>query len=318
MKKAMCAGIDVGATYVKIGLVSSGGKIVRKTQIPSKIHAPAAEMLGRTAETIRQMMTEDGYELAGIGIGTAGQVDVDKGILHEAPNMPDWKEVPVGDILGGHLDMPVVLDNDANVAAWGEYAFGAGRGTRFMLMVTLGTGVGGGMVLDGRPYRGITNAAGEFGHSTLDMDGWVCGCGRRGCVEAYVGTQGFKRQVAEKLKAGRTSLLTRIDPEVLMPVDISRAADEGDALAVEVFRDTGVYLGHAIADVVNLLNLERVVIGGGVAKAGERILGPARETVHAICLRVPSNAVEIVPAQLGNDAGIIGAAWMAGCLRQDE
>ncbi len=311
MKKTLCAGIDVGGTFVKIGLVASDGKILRKAQIPTHIEGPAEEMLKRTAEAIQEMvfgMPE--YELAGAGIGTAGQVDVHKGVLHEAPNMPNWKAVPMAEILNGHLGVPVMVDNDANVAAWGEYGYGAGSGSQSMLMVTLGTGVGGGLVLDGKPYRGVCDAAGEFGHTTLDVNGWVCGCGRKGCVEAYVGTKGIKRQVEEKLKTGRSSSLSKIDPKKLMPVDISQAADAGDELAIEVLHDTGVYLGHGIADAVNLLNLERVVVGGGVAQAGERILGPARETMKTVCLRVPAKVVELVPAELGNDAGMVGAAWM--------
>jgi glucokinase len=312
MKRTVYAGVDVGGTFVKIGLVTKEGGILAQTQIPTQAEKPAAGMLKRAAETIRQLIDQKkDCELQGAGIGTAGSVNVEKGILYEAPNMQKWKNEPFGVILSGELGVPVVVDNDANVAAWGEYAYGAGQGVKYMLLVTLGTGVGGGLVLDGRPYRGVIDAGGEFGHTLIDYDGWMCGCGCKGCVEAYVGTQGILRQVREGLQSNSDSLLSKIGPGKMMPVDVSNAADQGDALALRVLEQTGIYLGYGLANAVNLLNIQRVVVGGGVAKAGDRILKPALETMKANSLRVLAEAVDLVPARLGNSAGLVGAAWLA-------
>jgi glucokinase len=312
MKRKVYAGVDVGGTFVKIGLVTKEGAILAQTQIPTQAEKPAADMLKRAAETIRQLIDQEkNCRLLGAGIGTAGSVNVEKGILHEAPNMQKWKNEPFGEILSGELGVPVVVDNDANVAAWGEYAYGAGQGAKYMLLVTLGTGVGGGLVLDGRPYRGAIDAGGEFGHTLIDYDGWMCGCGCKGCVEAYVGTRGILRQVREGMKSNPDSLLSKIDPDTMMPVDVSNAADQEDALALHVLEQTGIYLGYALANAVNLLNIQRIVVGGGVAKAGDRILKPAFETMKANSLRVPGEIADLVPARLGNSAGLVGAAWLA-------
>jgi len=312
MKEHVYAGIDVGGTFVKIGLVTKDGEVLSKTQIPSQIDQPAKNMLKRAAQTIHDLLkAQKNCKLKGVGIGTAGAVNVDEGILYEAPNMPDWKNEPFGEILSDLLGVPVVLDNDANVAAWGEYAYGAGRGSKYMLMVTLGTGVGGGLVLDGKPFRGAIDAGGEFGHVKLDFNGWVCACGCKGCVEAYVGTRGILRQVREGLKKYPDSLLSKVNPENIMPVDGSMAANEGDALAIEVLRQTGEYLGYSLANVVNLLNIQRVVVGGGVAKAGDWILKPAFDAMKADSMRVPGEIVDLLPAELGNSAGLVGAAWLS-------
>ena len=318
MKQAVYAGIDVGGTFVKIGIVTKDGQILKETQIPSEIEKPAKEMLKRAAETIQNLIEEEGdCEIKGAGIGTAGSVNVDKGILYEAPNMPNWKNEPFGEILSNALGVPVIVDNDANVAAWGEYAYGAGRGSQYMMLVTLGTGVGGGLILDGKPYRGAIDAGGEFGHMSIDFDGWECGCGCKGCVEAYVGTKGILRQVREGLESHPDSLLAKVDPNAIMPVDVSKAADQGDALAIQVLRQTGEYLGYGLANAVNLLNIQRVVVGGGVAKAGDRILKPAFDTMKANAMRVLGEIVDLVPAELGNSAGLVGAAWLAAFTAGD-
>lgn len=312
MTQIAYAGVDVGGTFVKIGLVAKEGKILNQTQIPTEAEKPAEEMLKRAAKTIRQLVEgQSNCELRAAGIGTAGSVHVEKGILYEAPNMPNWKDVPIGEILSNALGVPVFVDNDANAAAWGEYGYGAGRGSQYMLLVTLGTGVGGGLVLDGKPYRGAIDAGGEFGHTSIDYEGWICSCGCKGCVEAYVGTKGILRQVREGLESCPDSLLAEIDPDKIMPVDVSQAADQGDILALRVLEQTGIYLGYGLANAVNLLNIQRVVVGGGVARAGDKILKPAFKSMQANSLRVLGEIVDLVPAQLSNSAGLVGAAWLA-------
>jgi glucokinase len=240
-----------------------------------------------------------------------GLVDAEAGIFIEGPNLKTCNDVNVSERLGMRLGMPVFIDNDAHVAALGEFAYGAGRGSADMFMVTLGTGVGGGLILDGKLYRGKRNTAGEFGHTTIQMDGPLCNCGRRGCVEAFVGKNGIVRSAIQKLDSGRASSLAAKDRNRLEPLDLSLAAEAGDALAIDVLAEIGGYLGVGLGNLVNLLNLERIVVGGQVADAGDLILKPAREALDRVALKVPRETVRIVPAKLGNSAGIVGAARLA-------
>jgi glucokinase len=304
-------GIDLGGTNIKGGLVDREGKIVSENTVPTGASEPAGHTLGKMTSLIEALMESAGGKVAGVGIGAAGQVDHEKGVFIEGPNVPNWKNVPVAREIQKAINRPVVLDNDAHVAALGEYAYGAGRGAAAMLMVTLGTGVGGGVVLDGRLYRGINNTAGEFGHTTIQHDGPVCACGRRGCVEAFIGTQGILRRAREKMMLDRNSVLHGIPPNEMEPRHVGEAAEKGDPAAQAVLRDIGEFLGAGVANVVNLLNIEKAVIGGGVSNAGEWIFESARERLAKDALTVPRGTVRLVRASLGNLAGIVGAAKLA-------
>ncbi|MCK5145810.1 ROK family protein [bacterium] len=311
MNNELFIGIDLGGTDIKGGLVDNAGKIVFETKIPTEAKKGPEHIFDRMSQLIQTL--RDGAEaiVAGIGMGVPGQVDVDAGVLVEAPNLPGVDRFPVMDFLRERIDIPVILDNDANVAALGEHAFGAGQGVQHMLMITLGTGVGGGLILNGQVFRGAMGGAGEFGHMVVEADGELCGCGRQGCVEAYVGTAGLLRAVEQRLSNGEASSLAGISSEKRRPKDLGDAAEAGDTVAREVFSTAGHLLGIAMGNVANLLNLERIVIGGGVAAAGERILGPARVGFAETALKVSLKSLEIVPAQLGNAAGLVGAARLA-------
>jgi glucokinase len=306
-------GIDLGGTQIKGGLVGGDGRIIADQSVPTGASEPAGHTLGQMASLIRVLMekAERPKSVAGVGIGLAGQVDHEKGVYVEGPNVPNWKNVPVTREIERIIDLPVVIDNDAHVAALGEYAYGAGRGVAAMLMVTLGTGVGGCVVLDGRLYRGKNNTAGEFGHTTIQHDGPLCACGRRGCVEAFIGTQGILRRTREKLMLDRSSILHGVSPNEMEPRHVGEAAEKGDLAAQAVLRDIGEYLGAGLANVVNLLNIEKAVIGGGVSNAGEWIFQSARERLAKDALKVPGGNVQLVRASLGNLAGIVGAAKLA-------
>jgi glucokinase len=312
-EKKLYIGIDLGGTAIKGGLVDADGRIVSEKSVPTGASEPAGHTLGEMAKLIQSLAeaARGRGTVAGAGIGAAGQVDHEKGVFIEGPNMPNWKNVPVAGDMRKASGLPVVLDNDAHVAALGEYACGAGGGAAAMLMVTLGTGVGGGIVLDGRLYRGKDNTAGEFGHTTIQHDGPVCACGRRGCVEAFIGTQGILRRTREKLALDRSSSLHRVRSNEMEPRHVGEAAEQGDAAARAVLRDIGEFLGTALANIVNLLNIERAVIGGGVSNAGEWILESARERLAKDALKVPRGTVHVVRASLGNSAGIVGAAKLA-------
>ena len=305
-------GVDIGGTNVKIGVIHREGDLILQKKIPTRQTGIYTDVLDDMAKEILSLKNDfPDDKLCYVGVGIAGQVDVAEGFYYEGPNMKGWKDIAIAKELQARVHIPVIIDNDANVAPLGEALFGAGKGCNSLLAVTLGTGVGGGLVFDGEVFRGARDAAGEFGHMVIKFDGWPCACGRQGCVEAYVGTQGILRSLREKIETGRSTSLSTLPFEKIMPRDISIAADTGDSIAIEVLRETGEYLGHALADAANLLNLERVVVSGGVANAGERILGPARETAKSKALRVPGETLEVVHAALGDIAGLVGAAALA-------
>ena len=219
--------------------------------------------------------------------------------------------MPLAAAIKAQLDRPVFMGNDANVAALGEYKFGAGRGSKCMVMLTLGTGIGSGLIINGRIWTGVSGAAAEFGHMIIVADGPRCSCGRYGCVESLARRDAIIDRAARKAHQGRsTSLLHKSghDLRYITPRMISEAANEGDEIAIETYQETGYYLGIAVANLINGLNPDKVVIGGGIAQAGELLFGPIRQTVEVNALYKPLQACEIVAAQLADDAGVLGGA----------
>jgi len=310
LEKELFVGIDLGATNIKGALVNVEGHILEEKSIPTEVDGGVEHVMSRMMGVIRYLVSLAGkVPVTGVGIGCPGQVNVRKGIFHGGPNFPGWKDVPLVFEIERRIGIPVVIDNDANLAALGEYAYGGGKGVENMLLLTLGTGVGGGLILNGELYRGSSDAAGEVGHTVISLDGPLCGCGRRGCLEAYVGTKGILERLREKLEGGRRSVLS--GKEEVTPKDIGEAADGGDEVAIEVLRETGELLGVGLANFANILNVEKIVIGGGVADAGELLLGPARERMEREVLKVVRESVRVVKAELGNLAGRIGAARLA-------
>lgn len=306
-------GVDLGGTTMSIGLLQSNGNIIFQSHTASKVHDGSQSALNqiiRTTEDIKRQLNS-GMEITAMGIGIAGKVDTNNGVLIEATNLPNWHNVPLGEHLSKALQIPVKVDNDANVAALGEFFYGAGEKQNSMLMVTLGTGVGGGLILDGKLYSGIDGIAGEMGHMIIDIDGPVCNCGKQGCVEAFCGAKGILNRYLDKAQSKSGSLLKDINPDELTPKDISQAAIDGDPLAIETFDEVGMYLGVALANIANMLNIEIVVVGGGVANAGELILKPARKSLIEHALNVPGNRMKIVQATLGDRAGMIGASRLS-------
>jgi glucokinase len=251
-------------------------------------------------------------EMRALGLDSAGIVDGARNLVLDAPNLRSWERFPLAERLGAVYELPAFLENDVNAMAWGEWHCGAGRGARHMLCLTLGTGVGGGLVLDGQLYRGATGAAGEFGHMVVERDGPRCGCGSFGCLEAYLGARYITARAAVYLERdARPSPLRAMPAEARTPRVLSEAASAGDAIARAVLEETGVWLGVGLASAINLLNPERIVVGGGVARAGDLILDPARRTMRERAMSVPAEAAEVVPAALGNDAAVVGAALLA-------
>lgn len=294
-------GIDLGGTYTKLALVSSSGKILQRARLSTQEHASRDSLLRAIASEIDVLLRKARLtrrQVKGVGIGVPGLVDFSRGIVYGLTNVRGWRNTPVKRILEKKLKIPVLADNDVNVMALGECRFGAGKGARNAVCITLGTGVGGGIIIDGGIYRGSTFSAGEAGHMPLKEEGLSCNCGGYGCLERYVGN----RYISEEFRSmkGGASLVS--------PESISIAARKGDKAAIELWDRVGKRIGTTLAGIVNLLNPEKIIIGGGVAEAGELLFGPIRKTVKRRAMPVPGGAVRILKAKLGNDAGVIGAA----------
>lgn len=327
-------GVDLGGTNLRIAAVDEQGRLMEKVTLGTKTVLGRDQVLNDMCEAIRHASDKfkSSGSLLGVGIGVPGIIDMQTGMVRESPNLPGWSDYPVRDEIEKRLGAPVILENDANVAAFGEKWLGVGRQVGDMAMLTLGTGVGGGIVLDGKIWHGMTGMAGEFGHMTVDPEGQPCGCGNRGCLEQYASATAIVRMAREAIAAGDAPGLTKAassDLE-LSAKEIYNLAIQGDEQAVWIFRKVGRALGIALAAMVNGLNLQMYVIGGGVCSAWDAFSPTIfeelrqRSTVYAATgpadpLRMSLNTsgqVEaggerktiITRALLGSDAGLFGAA----------
>ncbi len=309
----LAVGVDIGGTKVAAGVVDEGGRVLARARrvTPSK---DAAAVETTIAEVVQELRTT--HDVVAVGIGAAGFVDAARARVRFAPHLA-WRDEPLRDALTGVLGLPVVVENDANAAAWAEWRFGAGRGESHLVCVTLGTGIGGGIVLDGVPQRGRFGMAGEFGHMVVVPDGRRCECGNRGCLEQYASGNVLGREARARARAGSpvtVSLLERVrgDVEALVGPVVTEAAREGDPCAVELFDDVGRWLGVGLANLAAALDPGTFVIGGGVSEAGELLLGPARESFRrTLTGRGYRPTARIVPAAFGPEAGLVGAADLA-------
>lgn len=302
-------GIDVGGTKVEGLAVDEAGRVLARRREPT----PASDADATTdliAEVARGLLAED-PDAPGIGVGAAGLVDR-RGAVRFSPNLA-WRDFPLAERLQEGLGIPVLVDNDATVAAWGEFRFGAGRGAENMLLVTVGTGIGGGIVAGGEVFHGANGLSGEIGHVIVEPGGPRCGCGNLGCWEQMAAGRAIDRLGREAARRNPESALGRMGhPDEISGVDVMEAARAGDHVAVEVFEEVGRRLGEGIAGLANVLDPDVVVVGGGVIGAGELLLAPARRAFAAAVL-APDHRPEIpiVAAALGNDAGAVGAADLA-------
>ena len=310
-------GIDIGGTNIKLELMGKAARIKAKSIFPTDSFKGKNALINEIARQTVRLLSEYSAtkrDLIGIGIGVPGAVDIRTGTVHYLTNIPGWREVPLGGILRKRLKVPVFVDNDANVMALGEFKFGAGRGAKHMLCITLGTGVGGGLILNGSLYRGSDYAAGEFGHVPININGPKCNCGSWACVEAYAGNHYIIKDTAAKIGRGEKTLIRKLvkgDLKKITPEIIAEAARKGDRFARQIWVDIGNKVGIGLAGVVNLLNPEKIIIGGGVAGAGKILFDSIKKTVSARAMKLPAGTVKIVKAKLGCDAGIIGAATLA-------
>ncbi|MBA2578964.1 MAG: ROK family protein [Euzebyaceae bacterium] len=301
-------GVDLGGTKIAVALVTAGHEVLARHRVPTPAGGPHA-----VVDAIVEAVAAVGGAPGHVGVGAPGPIM--DGVVMTAPNLPGWREpFPLADRLTDRLERPVTVGNDANVGTLGEWAAGAGRGSRFMLGVWLGTGVGGGLVLDGRPYDGAFGGGGEFGHVCVRQGGALCGCGRRGCVEAYAGRACMEQAVATAASQGHPTALLDIAREKgqgrVKSGTWAKALEQGDELATRVLGEAVDALGAAVGSAVNLLDLDRIVVGGGLTeKLGQDLADRVAAAARPYML-VPGDR-RVVVAELGDDSGVVGAAALA-------
>jgi glucokinase len=312
-------GLDVGRT-IRGALVRADGSILRQHRVVSEVSSPRI-FVEQLIAVIMELRSGQGDGRArAAGIGWAGLVDQRAQRIEANPNLVDVSSYDLHAELERATGFPIVIDNDANVAAYGEWRSGAARGSNHVFFITMGTGIGAGLILGGQLQRGARGFAGEFGHFKVDRDGLECGCGGTGCLETMASGPNIVRRVREQLFSDPSfsvSKLARDMEGTLTAERVVRAAMENDDLALSVLEETARILGTAVASIVNLLNVEVVVLGGGVMAAGDLILEPIREAVQKATVQPAFQCCRIVPAELGQDAGIIGAALLARDLQRE-
>ncbi len=308
-------GVDIGGTKIAAGLVSSDGRIVSADSEPTPDDAAGiAPVVATLVERLLAQRSDD-VDVGGIGIGAAGFIDVDRATVRFAPNI-DWIDEPLAESVGKLVDLPVVVENDANAAAWGEYRFGAGEDTDDLLFVTIGTGVGGGIVHRGMVVRGGFGAAAEIGHLRVVPDGRLCGCGQRGCFEQYASGRALVRDARSRVESGDPLAEPLVSlaggSDAITGQMVTGLAQQGDPMCVDLLRDVGQWVGEGIATLAAVLDPSVIAIGGGVADAGDLLLDPVRRAFEEhLPAREHRKVAELRLAALGNDAGIIGAADLA-------
>jgi len=305
-------GIDIGGTKLAAGVVDADGKMLERSEVPTLAHEGLEPVLERIVGLGRDLLARAAAQkepVQRIGIGCAGPVDLAAGKVFNPPNLPGWNEVSLVRHIESALGLPAVLENDANAAALGEFRYGAGKGARSLVYFTVSTGIGGGIILDGKVWHGLKDAAGEVGHMTVCPDGPVCGCENRGCLEAMASGPSIARRAREMVASGRPTRLREIPKPT--SADVVRLAQAGDVVAREIWDEAVRYLGIGVAATITILAPERVVLGGGVTRAGDFLFEPLRAEVRRRVKLVPVESVLILPAALGPDVGILGAAAIA-------
>ena len=295
----LVVGVDVGGTNVRSALVNERGEVLLRARQPTRAGGGVGVVLGQLSTAIEEVLVGAGNaRVEGIGLASAGIIDMGRGVVTASPNIPEFQDLPIRERIEKRFGLPTLLLNDASAAALGEHTFGAGRGFHHLLYLTISTGIGGGIIADDRLYLGAQGAAGEVGHQVIEAKGPRCHCGSRGCLEALASGWAIAREAKRRLKKRMTAEM------------VHRAAREGDPLAREVIERAGEYLGIGLANLVNLFNPELLILGGGVAKMGELLLGPAERALRQRAFALPAGIVKMVPPALGDDPGLLGvAAW---------
>ena len=325
--KKWVIGVDLGGTNIVVGVLpidGGDGNVLALKSEPTCPERGAKYVVDKIVQLIEEARAEVAAQFggtradcAGLGIGAPGPLDRKAGTVIQSPNL-GWRNFPLRDLIGNAVELPAVLDNDANCATYGEWWLGAGRNVDTLIGITLGTGIGGGIVLHGEIFHGVSDAAGEIGHMTIEANGRKCPCGNYGCLEAYASGPAIARRAIEGLEAGVDSLLTDLvnnKLENITAATVYEAVVHGDTYANEVMRETAKFLGAGVANVINIFNPDMIVISGGVTKAGDHLFVPLRSEVRRRAFKSALDACQITPAQLPGTAGVIGAA---GVFKKDH
>ena len=308
-------GVDIGGTNVRMGVVTPEGKVLEKVEYLTDTSRGGLALFQELISHLKDLIRKDfkpSYTLIGIGIGVAGIIDIKKGILRYSPNLPDLNGVELRDFLKEKISAPIVIENDANAFTLGEGWMGAARGSQHYCGITLGTGVGGGMVVEGKILHGTEGMAGEVGHMVINPEGLLCSCGGKGCLEVYASGTGIRRMALEAIEKGKGKGILQWsggNPQKITSEKVFEAAQSGDLTAKEIFVRMGGYLGLGLVDLIHLFNPEKIVIGGKVSRAWDYFIGNTMETVQERSMKGPRERVQIVQALCGDDAGILGAAY---------
>jgi glucokinase len=311
MNREIGIGLDLGGTSIKYALATSSGQILKSGHLLSDADADSGQILDNLSDVITEMLNEAnglGVDVRVIGIGTPGNVNIDTGFLMgSTPNFKHWRDINIIESLERRFPIPVFADNDANVMAIGEARLGAGKGYRNLICVTVGTGIGGGFIVNGQLYRGSAFAGGEFGHSLVQADGLECNCGSNGCLEVYASATAMIREY----KAFGEGINQKPDDVQINVARLFELYGQGDPAAKKAIDTAIYYLGRGLAASINIFNPEIIVIGGGVADAGDKFIADVRKTAFKYAMRIPRQNVKIVAASLGNKAGFLGAILFA-------
>ncbi len=312
------AGIDVGATSIDLGIADFSGRLLVRYAEPATVKDGPIRILGRVCSLLEKLLLDnnlDPAQLHGIGIGVPGPVDFSMGILVSPPIMPGWDRYPIIETI--HQWFPssnVVVDNDVNVMALGEIYQGSGKGIGNLIFIKIGTGIGAGIVCEGKIYRGASGCAGDIGHICVDKNGPICHCGNKGCLEAMSAGPAIAERALHAAQTGKSSIIMNLyekNGHILQAEDVGNASREGDALAIEVIRESGQYIGDVLAGLVNFYNPEMIVIGGGVSNLGNLLLSTIRQTVLHRSLPLATRDLQIVFSDIGQATGVIGAINLA-------
>jgi glucokinase len=307
-------GGDLGGTRFRVVLADEAGRFVARGNCLTEAYRGRDAVIERLKATIREVLVAAPRPPEAIALSAPGPLDPWKGIIHQAPNLPGWDNIPVKDIFEQEFGIPFLLGHDANVAALAEFRYGAGRGTQDMIYITVSTGIGGGIIHQGRMLLGHGGGAGEVGHMTLEIDGPLCGCGNRGCLEALASGPAIRRQAADRVRAGEASSISARaggDLDKVSTEIVVEAARDGDALAIDVMRRAGLALGTGLANLMHIIDPEIIVLGGGVTHAGELLFAPMREAIECHAMPVYRQRTRVVTAELGDDVGLYGAVALA-------
>jgi glucokinase-like ROK family protein len=310
----LVAAIDMGAMHLGVALGDFSARILEEVEIPFRIDSGPENCLKEADRVLEEMLVKRGLssaDLSGIGVGVPGPVIADQGLVMAPPIMPGWDRFPIRATLEKQWNTSITLNNDAELGALGEWAYGAGRGERNLAFIKVGSGIGAGIMINQQIYGGTTGSAGEIGHLTVDENGPLCMCGNYGCLEAFAGGHAIASQARKLVASGKRTLLSEKNFDALSAHDVAEAARRGDLPAQEILERSGTYIGIAIAGLINLMNPSTVIIGGGVAQVGDLLTASIRQAVRERSLRASEHGVKITTAMLGRRSSLIGALVQA-------